>query len=274
MRASSIATLEDVRDELERVLGIYFEPSHDNGFDGKPAFECAQLACKLRLNCWAAENPELTVFNFVGVPSEDLDGTLPRAEDIKTELATHLRASECDWYVPSHEEALDEGGVLLNQEYLDRDAIVAMLAPRWLAWFEGDEREAGMQLLQGVADLWLSAARRAPDPITDVKRRKAEFQGWGRHTRPRSRLDVLFSYFVQAHLAVIEDELFDLQEMQTAELAAVPRLGMRLAEWRELVVGLAEAARDTRVDSIQEQQRETLTAIDELTKKYSDATKR
>lgn len=273
LRPAALATLDGVRRELEQALGYRFETSHDKVYDGAAAFECLLPACELRLNSWAAENHELTIFNFIGVPSDDLDGALPPEDDVSHELAAHLRALGRDWYVPSPEEMRDGAGTL-GAKILEQETIVATLTPRWLGWFDGDERDAGLRLLQGIAELWLSAARRAPDPIADVRRRKTHFQGWGRNAPPRSRLRLLFSYFVQAQLTVIEEQLLEMQDLTTAELAAVPKLGARLAEWQELASGLEEAARDTLVESIREQRVEVLAAIDGLTKKLTDATTR
>lgn len=256
------ATLEAVRQELEKALGVHFVPSHEKVYDGHPAFACALPACELRLNSWPSDNPNIQIFNFIGLPSGELDLTRRNAENIGEAIAGHLRRVGCDWYVADPLEAM-EGGGTLGSRLLDRDVITSILAPRWLAYFDSEERAAGIHLLQSIADMWLSGARRTSNPIADVKRRWAEFEGWGR-VPPRSRLRVLISYAIQEHLSMIEEELFQLKEMSATERAALPETSARLAAWRDEVVGLTEHVKDTHLDSIRRQHEEVLASIEEL----------
>jgi hypothetical protein len=251
-RTYSLTTLEDIRSELEKALGVHFQPGPG---ERKHTYECALPACDLRLSSSPSENSQLQIFQLVGVPSEDHE-----SEDISEALAAHLRAADCDWYVP---DALEKQGDVLGDRLLDRDVLVSLLAPRWLAWAEGDDRDTALELLEGIADLWLSAARATSDPVADVRRRKAEFQGWGRYF-PRSRTKSLFSYAVQAQLGVIEDELFELSLLSAAERAALPNLATRLAEWREAVLSIDEAVKATRVPETRSQYNEVLASIDEM----------
>jgi hypothetical protein len=246
-RTYSLTTLEDIKHELENALGIQLTPTQG------PAYVCAMPACELRLSARPSEHESLQVFALIGASSGN-------AEDISEALASHLRGADCDWYVPS---AVEKNGDALNQELLDRDVLVSLLAPRWLAWSEGDDRETSRGLLEGIADVWLEASRKSVDPVAEVKKRKADFQGWGRYF-PRSRTSFLFSYAVQAQLAVIEDELFELDLLPAEQRAAAPELATRLAEWREVVVGLDEAVTQTRNPEIRSQYAETLASIDKL----------
>jgi hypothetical protein len=200
-------------------------------------------------------SPNLQVFNFIALQAGDLDPGRREQEEIGEALAAHLRSAGCDWYVPDKLELLEGGGVL-GKRLLDREAIVSILAPRWLAWFVGDER----------ADMWLSRSLRAPDPVADVKPRWAELEGSGRGVAPRSRLRTLAAYAVQEQLSIIEEELFELKELPAAERAASPGAGARLEAWRETVTALAEPVTQIGVGSIRRQHEEVSASIDELAK--------
>jgi hypothetical protein len=246
------STLDAVRSELERVLGIYFTPIPGNG----TALECAMPACELRLSSASSENPHLLLFSLVG-------GNAPNAEDISDTIAAHLRGANCDWYRPA--------AAIFDEHLLDQNALVSQVAPRWLAWCSGEEREIGLEVLTGIAELWLTAARRAADPIADVRRRIAEFHGWSRYSPPKARLDVLVSYAIQEQLSMIEEEVFQLTLMSDAERATVPGLSARLAELRVVVVALAEPAQKNMVDSIIRQQQQVIASIDELAQRVGGA---
>jgi hypothetical protein len=261
------SNLDAVREELERALGVWFVASHDKVYDGAPAFECVTPACTLRLNSWPTDTPALQLFNFIGEPSEDLDMVLPKPENISEAVASHLRAAGRDWYVP---DPLEKQISILGERQLEPDVLVAILAPRWLAWFTGEEREVGGQLLRSIAEMWVSAARRTSDPIADLKRRRADFEIPNRYIPPRSRLTVLVSYAVQEQLSIIEEELFQLKEMPAAERAALPGTSARLAEWRDVLVALEEPVRQTHIDSIRRQRDELLASIDDLFEKLPD----
>ena len=252
-RTYSLTTLDDIRTELEEALGIHFVASHHAN---EPAYLCTMRACELRLSARPSENERLQIFTLIGVPSGSPDTT----EDISEALAAHLRAADDDWYVPSD---LERRAETLDQELLDRDTLVSLIAPRWLAWSEGDDRDTALGLLEGIADLWLTAARRTSDPVADVKWRKAEFQGWARYF-PRKRTTILFSYAVQAQLGLIEEELFELSLMTPVERATRSDLGRQLAEWREAVLSLDEAVQQTRVPEIRLQYTEVVASIDVL----------
>jgi hypothetical protein len=230
----------------------------------EPAFGCTVPAGDLRVNSWASEHPDVHVFNFIGVPPTNADGIPAQAEKISVELAAHLRSVDCDWYVPDKLEFFEEAGIL-GERSLDRDALVSILTPQWLAWFASEERAAGIELLWSIVDVWLTEARRTADPIAAVKRRKAELLGWSLYVAPGSRLRVLASYAVHTQLSMIEEELARLKAMTATERAAVHNLTDRFAEWREAVVALTAAVRETHADSIRQQHADVLAAIDELT---------
>jgi hypothetical protein len=189
-------SLSDVRSELERVLGVELRPSHEKVYDGEPAFECALPGCELRLNSWPAVEPRLTYFNFIALRGYGQARGQPRAEDIGDALAEYLRNAGCDWYVPDVTESYESGGVL-GDRILEPDVVVSMLAPRWLAWTDAEEKDAGRALLRQIAERWVTAARRTADPRAYVVRRRAELEGLSLNVPPRSRLSVLGTYAIQ-----------------------------------------------------------------------------
>jgi hypothetical protein len=193
-------TLDSVRHELDAALGVALVPCDDKVYDGRAAFECSLPACELRLNSWPSLHADLQVVNFIGIPSEDLEQRLPSAEEIDDALASHLRSAGCDWYVPDKLEYLEAGGVL-GDRLLDAGVIASIAGPRWLAWVDGEEKDAGMQQLKRIAERWLSVALRTPKPIAELKRRWAALEERGRHVAPRSRLQVLAAYPDKDHAA-------------------------------------------------------------------------
>jgi hypothetical protein len=267
LRSVRDATLEAVRAEVEASLGIQFVPSHEKVYDGAPAFECKLPTCELRLNSWRTDTSSLPVFNLVGFPPEDLDA--PEPENISEALASDLRAMGRDWYVPDRLELLEEGGVLGERE-LDHDVIVSILAPRWLAWCDAEEREFGIQLLGSVVDMWLSAAKRTADPLSDLKSRRAEFESWRRYVGGPQRIKILSGYAVQEQLTMIEDELFLLGELPISELAASADVTReRLTGLREDVAALGEVIATMHVDSIVRQYDRVRAAIDDIADRIS-----
>ncbi len=243
VRSWRITTLESVRSELERALGVQLTKS-DGG-----VFECTLAACTLCLSSRPSEGPEQQVF--------DLVGSSAGGETISDDIAAHLRSERCDWYVPAAAEGSDS---------LDPDVIVSMLAPRWLAWVDGEEREIGLDLLKSIAELWLSAARRKPDPLAHVRRRRAEFQSSCSYIPPSSRMRVIVSSAIEEQLSVIEEELFDLTEMPAAERNALPETRARIAEWRSIVAALTDAVKATGVDGIREQHAEVTATLEKLSR--------
>jgi len=251
-------SLQDVREELERALDVEFIVSKDKVYDGETAFASAVPACELRLNCWTAPSPAFGYVNFIGLPAADPTHSLLPAENLSQALSEYLREAGCDWYVPHVNEGLESGGVL-GDELLDPEVIVSMLAPRWLAWTTGEETDVGTDLLGGIAQSWVTAARRTTDPVSDVRRRRAEFEGWSEYVPPRSRFRVLGNYAVQEPLSDIDEQLADLRELTPEELALRPEIH-RLEEWRAVVESLTEASRWTGVESI-ERHREALAIL-------------
>lgn len=153
------SSLTDVRRELERGLGVEFVASEEKVYDGEPAFACALPACELRLNCWPAANPTLCYFNLIGLGQREAHRPLAPAHDLSAATAEHLRRQGYDWYVPHVNEALENGGVL-GPELLNSVEIASMLAPRWLGWTSGEDADLGHLLLEAVAELWVTEARR------------------------------------------------------------------------------------------------------------------
>jgi hypothetical protein len=253
-RSLRATTIEDVRTELERALGVKLAP-----VDQESTYACSLPACDVRLTSSTSEDPELSIFYCEAVSHGE------SAEVISDALAEQLRSKACDWYVASEAELLEERGELGNR-ILDHATLVATVASRWLAGIDGENRDTGSTFLNAIADMWISAAQRTSDRAADVRRRKAEFMGWGRYTPPGSRLRVLASYAVQAQLSIVEEQLTELKEMTETERAAVTGLRARLDEWRDVVTSLEEGVVSTGVDSIRSQYDEVLTAIDDLTR--------
>ena len=261
VRSWRAATLDSVRQEIEQTLGVRFARSADKIYDGAQAFECSTPACELRLNCWPANAADLLVFNLIGVPSEDVDA--PPPERIGDALAAHLRSRGRDWYVPDRLELLEEGG-LLGERHPDRDAIVAILAARWLAFSTPEQRNAGVQLLGSIVDLWLATASRTSDPVADLSRQRRELETWGKGVDPDRRADILASYTVQEQLSVIEEELFELGERSRTERVSSPSVAARLAELRRALPALRGPASQLGVNSIARQYDRVEAALDRL----------
>lgn len=200
----------------------------------------------MHLRALRTDNPDVTAFILEGVSSSQ------NALETSDVLASHARSEGYDWYVPNELELSEERGAL-GHRILDRETVVALLASRWLAWFEGDNRDIGLSFLRGIAELWIAAARRTADPAAEVRRRKAEFMGWGRLSPPTSRLRILASYALQEQLSIIGEQLCELKEMPVAQRPSMPSLGAQLAEWRDVVVSLEEGITSTGVTSIRSQ---------------------
>ncbi len=256
-------SLSDVRDELERVLGVQFVPCHEKVYEGKPAFECTLPGCGLRLNAWPSVHPELTYFNFIAVRGPDHVPGTPPPENISDALAAHLRSAGCDWYVPGLEESYEGAGVL-GDEILDPDVVVAMLAPRWLAWVGEDEKANGRNILRHIAEGWIAAARGTAEPREHVARRRAELEGWSVYAPPRARLALLGTYAVAQQLSAIHDELFELRLMTDAERAQQHGLGARLAELRAVLDTIAAPVRQSGVEELRDQHAELCATVDQL----------
>lgn len=256
-------SLSDVRSELERVLGIKFRPSHEKIYDGEPAYECALPGCELRLNSWPSVHPGLTYFNFIALDGPGDAHELPPAENIGEALAEHLRNAGCDWYVPDLTESYESAGVL-GDRILDPDVVVSMLAPRWLAWANAEEKNTGRARLRQIAELWIAAARGTADPRAHVARRRAELEGWSLNVQPRSRLRVLGKYEVSEQLEAIQQELFELSLMTDAERAQDEGLEAILAEARAVLDALAEPVRQTRNEVMCDQHNDLRAMLDKL----------
>lgn len=254
VRSLRAVTIEDVRTELERALGVKLAP-----LDQESAYACSLPACDVQLTSSTSDNPELTIFRCEALPHTE------SAEIISDTLAEHLQSRGCDWYVASQPELLEERGEL-GGRILDHDTLVATVASRWLAGIDGENRDIGSTFLNAVADMWISAAQQTADPAADVRRRRAEFMSWGRYTPPSSRLRILASYAVQAQLSIVEEQLTKVKEMTDIERAAVPGLRAQLDEWRDIVTSLEEGIVSTGVTSIRSQYDEVLKAIDDLTR--------
>ena len=262
VRSWRAATLDSVRAEVERALGVRLVPSSDKVYDGAPAFECAMPACELRLNGWAAPvGQDLFVFNLIGGAAQDLDGA--PAERISDAVAAHLRSGGADWYVPDRLELLEEGGVL-GERQLDRDVIAAIVAARWLAFAAPAAREVGVQLLESIVDSWLTSARRARDPAAELAAKRRELEEWGKGVAPERRVDILASYALHEQLTVIEAELFEMSEQLAGGGARPPSMQARLAELRAALPALRDAAHRIGVGSIARQYDRVAAALDRL----------
>jgi hypothetical protein len=192
VRAWRAGTIDLVRDELDRTLGVRLEPCHDKVYAGEPAFANYLPACELRLNSWPSITPGLTVFNFIGL--ERREGAVSQsADDLSLEVAARLREDRQEWYAPDRNEDLHGGGVL-GDRLLDPDEVVAMIAPRWLNWLDAAGRERALEYLRRLADTWVGAALRAPDPVTELTRQWADFEATGGSYRGQPRLALIESY--------------------------------------------------------------------------------
>jgi hypothetical protein len=175
--------LEDVRDEVSRILGCTFSPC-DLLRDGTPAYCAETRAAEISLNAWPApDSSGRFVFNLVGFGPMEIPPT------ISEEMAAHLRAHGGDWYVPSKLEMLEEAGLLKGP--LDADTLVAILGPRWLAWCDAAEREEGGELLRRIARLWLAEAAGDAAALT---RRRNELESWGADAPGPARRKILLDY--------------------------------------------------------------------------------
>jgi hypothetical protein len=266
LRSWRDAALDDARDEIESSLGVRLVPSHDRMYDGRPAFESTMPTCELRLSAWPSGAAHVQVFSLIGEPPVDVDAPDPRRpEDIGDAVATLLRSQGHDWYVPDQLEFLEEAGLLRDRQ-LDRDVIVAILAARWLAWCDAEERQRGIQLLESIVEMWLFSASHAADPVADLKERRREFEGWGRGVRPRGRLNILSVYAVQEQLSIMEHELFELQEMSDADRSS-DAAKARLAALQDTVPAMAALARQVGVTSVARQYERVQTGVDALVAK-------
>lgn len=265
LRAWRDATLDDVRDEIGRALGVRFVPSHDPMYDGRPAFTSTMPTCELRLSAWPSGAEHLQVFSLIGEPPEELDVPgAARPRDIGDAAAALLRSRGHDWYVPDRLEFLEEAG-LLRDRALDRDALVTILAARWLAWCSAEDRPRGLALLENIVEMWLFSASQAADPVADLSERRREFEGWGRGVRPRARLDILAVYAVQERLSIMEQELFELQELPEPERSSDDARA-RLAVLRDTVPAMAELARQMGVPAVTRQYERVQAGVDALAK--------
>jgi hypothetical protein len=261
-------SLTEVRDELERALGVQLVPCHEKIYDGEPAFECVLPGCELRLSSWPSVEPRLTYFHFITVRGPGEVPGMPPVENISDALAAHLRSAGCDWYAPGLEESYEGAGVL-GDEILDPDVVVAMLAPRWLAWASDDEKADGRDLLRHIAEGWIAAARGAEEPREHVARQRAELEGWSVYAPPRSRQSLLRTYSLSQQLTAMHHELFELSLMTDEERAGQQGLGARLAEARAVLEALAAPVRQSGVEELREQHAELRGTIDKLSSSAS-----
>ncbi len=255
------ARFERVRGELEHVLGIKLVRSTDSRDSRELVYVCELPACTLRLSSWPGTHPEVQVFNLIGVPTGD-DIPVPGTEDIREAMGSHLRAANCDWYVPGVPEMQYEAGTL-GDGLLERETIVAILAPRWLSGVSAEDRARGLELLDAIADTWLTAARSKPDPAADLKSRWSYFEGWPRG-EPRLRVMSLMAYVMGENLDMVEAELFEIDLMSAAERAAMPELRAQLEGARAGMKEMEEQVLRIQFGLLGAQYKDILATIDRL----------
>lgn len=223
------AALQAVRDEVASALGCALSPCDVVG-DGSPAYCAATPAAFVRLNAWpAGDGSGRSVFNLVG------EATTRSSEvDVSSAAAERLRAAGADWYVPDQRELLEEAGVLSQSEAGDADTIVAILAPRWLAWCNAEEHEAGVALLREIVGNWL---RSDGGNIDAVAKSRAELESWASAVAPQKRAEMLVEYYRVSQLAAVERALDELELRPAGQRSAadVEAIRSRVAQLAPLV---------------------------------------
>jgi hypothetical protein len=202
VRCRRLASLEDMRQQAAQALGCVLTACDILG-DGSPAYCATTPATRVRINSWPAEDGTgRSVFHLVG-EAEQYESEV----DVSEPLAARLRSIGGDWYVPTKLEYLEEGGVL-GDRGLEAGVLVAILAPRWLAGCEGEERELGLRLLEQIVNEWLAAADGDAEALDEDR---AAFESWGSGVAGNKRVAILADYYRDTRLFAIERALDEVE---------------------------------------------------------------
>jgi hypothetical protein len=232
-------TLDLVRTELESRLGVQFDD------DGERCV-CSTPACEMELTSAPSPHSDMRIFTLAGTSSE--------AEDVSEQLFAHLRTTDTDWYVPTTAELEDVG-----DRPLDRDAILAILSPRWVSCVTGDEREGAASVLNTIVETWIYAAQRVPDALAEMKRCTAELERVTPYAPASRRAIFLTSYALRQQLTLLMGMLAQF-EVQSAG----PEKRSQLADVRAALVAMEGEVVELGVASLLAHYEEVLTSVDKL----------
>ena len=129
----------------------------------------------VRLNDWPApDGTGRSVFNLVGELSDEDDGV------VNISAGTLAAAPSRDgWRLVrgGRPRVTSKKAVSSASAELDPKALVAILAPRWLAFCEGEDREGGLMLLEEVVKEVGSKQR--TETLPRWRRAAQAFEAWG-----------------------------------------------------------------------------------------------